>query len=91
MPDICTEKLKLLVALIVPKQIRMTFITKLFVWSVVLEPLLFFIVEEQSVGIGHNLSRLLQILVIILLGMRITLNNSTFKIPNPFYKEGRDK
>ena len=43
-----------------------TFLGKLFVWSIFLEPLLYFkIFEPTTVGITGNLSRLLQTIVII--------------------------
>mgnify|MGYP000604329456 FL=1 len=44
---------------------------KLFVWSITFEPLLFFIVAGQSVtGVGGNISRLLQFIVIVCLVVR---------------------
>jgi hypothetical protein len=45
---------------------KFSFIGKLFVWSIAVEPLLYFIVLEQAtVGIRSNLGRLLQLFVVI--------------------------
>lgn len=47
---------------------------RLYVWSVILEPLSFFILFEESFsGVSGNLSRLLQALVLIVLAIRFVL------------------
>jgi hypothetical protein len=50
-------------------QASVPFLTRLYIWSIVLEPLLFFVLFERTVsGITSNLSRLLQMLVLAVLG-----------------------
>lgn len=45
---------------------------RLYVWSVIFEPLFYFVLFEDSVfGITGNLSRLLQLATVILLGLRL--------------------
>jgi hypothetical protein len=63
-------------------------ITHLYVWSIVLEPLLFFVLFERTIsGVTSNLGRLIQIAVVILLAAKYFLGflNSgkfTIRIPN---------
>ena len=63
-------------------------IEKLFVWSVILELLLFFVVASQDVsGIGGNISRLLQFIFIVLFLVRSILRPfNALTIFNPFNK-----
>lgn len=50
----------------------MPLIEKLFVWSIVLEPMMFFVVADRAAtGVSGNLSRLLQIVVLAGLGIRV--------------------
>ena len=43
---------------------KTSILSKLYVWSVMLHPLLFFyIAHEQSIGIGGNLAKLLELIV----------------------------
>lgn len=50
------------------------FHTRLYVWSVILEPLFFFVIFDESVlGITGNLSRLLQMATLVLLVIRLAL------------------
>lgn len=52
-------------------QVRVPLLTRLFVWSVVLEPLLFFVLFERAqTGITGNLSRILQAMVVAVLLLR---------------------
>jgi hypothetical protein len=57
---------------------------KLFVWSVVLEPMLYFLLFNVNItGFGTNLSRLLQVLVIIGLLFRLLIRRGNIFFPNP--------
>ena len=59
---------------------------KLYVWSVVLEPLLFFIIwDEWVTGIGGNVSRMLQGIVVITLVFRHFMNPTRLRIMNPVH------
>jgi hypothetical protein len=63
--------------------IKLNFLTKLYVWSIIFEPLLFFIVFDQSVtGITGNISKLLQLLVVVVLILNI-IRSGRFQIINP--------
>jgi len=70
-------------------EIEISLISKLYVWSIALEPLLFFIVIDSSVvGITGNVSRLLQLTVILLLIIRAFLGSvSSLLIPNPLFSD----
>nr|HPL68426.1 hypothetical protein [Smithellaceae bacterium] len=70
---------------------QVSLITKLYVWSVVLEPLLFFIIwDEWITGVGGNLSRMLQASVLMfLIVKKIFIKPSPFRIINyahPFFR-----
>jgi len=57
-----------------PSARRVPALTKLFVWSIVLEPLIYFVVVTQSVsGIGGNISRIAQAIVIAAMLCRVAL------------------
>ncbi|RJQ25924.1 hypothetical protein C4565_07770 [Candidatus Parcubacteria bacterium] len=64
--------------------------TKVYVWSVVFEPLLFFVVwERQIAGIGGNISRILQGFVITVLILKYFITSSDLRINNlssPLYR-----
>ena len=54
------------------RQPRVAFHLRLYVWSAIFEPLFYFVLFEDSVlGITGNLSRLLQLATVILLGLRL--------------------
>ena len=63
------------------------FIGKLYVWSIILEPLLLFVVTSQDVsGVGGNISRLLQFIVICCLIISLLLKTyNSIRIFNPFH------
>jgi hypothetical protein len=66
-------------------------ISKVYVWSVVFEPLLFFnIWDEWTTGIGGNISRLLQAMVIIALILKYAMKPSqglrVINFANPIYR-----
>lgn len=69
---------------------KISLITKAYVWSVVLEPLLFFILwDEWTTGIGGNVSRILQGLVIVALILKYFLKPSGLRMinfANPLYQ-----
>ncbi len=71
---------------------RFRLINKIYIWSVVLEPLLFLIAVWGVFGQGEftirqNISRVLQLIVLIALGLRILAKQNGFTIPNPFYTQ----
>ena len=68
------------------QEFRLNFISKLYVWSVVFETLLFFILVSQNVsGVGGNLSRVLQFGVILALLFKALLTPfKKIQILNPF-------
>jgi hypothetical protein len=65
-------------------------ISKVYVWSVVFEPLLFFIIWDRlTAGIGGNISRILQAFVIIALILKYSIKPSGLRIinfANPLYR-----
>jgi len=69
---------------------KISLISKVYVWSVVFEPLLFFIIWDQwMAGIGGNISRLLQGFVIIALILKYFIKPSGLRIinfANPLYR-----
>ncbi len=64
---------------------KLTWLGKLYIWSVVFEPLLWFVVQSGNtfIGIGGNWSRILQILVISSILIRFLVKQSIYNI-NPF-------
>lgn len=72
------------------RPVRVPFRKRLYVWSVIFEPLSFFILfEEAFSGVSGNLSRLLQILVLLVLVVRLLLvhsegRTSELGIPRPW-------
>ncbi|MAJ85840.1 MAG: hypothetical protein CL687_02580, partial [Candidatus Pelagibacter sp.] len=70
------------------KEKNFGFIEKLFIWSIVFEPLLLFVIFSQNqVGISGNVSRILQLLVIFLLFLRFLITPlNEVKVFNPLYK-----
>lgn len=64
---------------------KISLLSRLYVWSIILEPLLFFVISDRSVaGIGGNISRIFQFFVIIGLLGRLLLSTGRIKVPNPF-------
>jgi hypothetical protein len=58
-------------------------ISKIYVWSVVFEPLLFFIIwDEWTAGIGGNLSRIFQGFVLFALILKYLIKSSDLRIIN---------
>jgi len=66
---------------------RLNFVSKLYVWSVVFETLLFFILVSQDIsGVGGNLSRILQFGVILTLLIKALLTPfKKIKLFNPSF------
>ena len=63
---------------------RVSLTTKIFVWSVLIEPLIFFHVVPQNIsGIGGNISRLLQLIVLIILIFKVLIVGKA-RFINPF-------
>ena len=73
------------------KENSFNYLGKLYVWSIIFEPLLFFIVVSQDVsGVGGNIGRLLQMVVILLLILTTLVGKEpSLKVPNPFYHHFR--
>ncbi|MDP2127585.1 MAG: hypothetical protein Q8K97_09405 [Pseudohongiella sp.] len=64
---------------------RIGVLTQLYIWSIIFEPLLLFLIGSQaSTGIGLNFGRLLQLLVLTGLLLRFVMNPASIRIPNPF-------
>lgn len=60
-------------------------LTQLYIWSIIFEPLLLFLIGSQATtGVGLNFGRLLQVLVLIGLLLRFVMNPAFIRIPNPF-------
>mgnify|MGYP001427717790 CR=1 FL=1 len=67
--------------------VKLGFLSKLFVWSVLMEPLLLFVVAGQATaGVGGNISRLLQLIVVVSLAYKFVFTRaSNVRVPNPFH------
>lgn len=68
------------------EQTRIALLSKIYIWSVVIEPLLFFN-SGHYFAIAFTLSRFLQFIVLISLVLRSVNKNYGFKIFNPFCPE----
>ena len=68
------------------EQTRIALLSKIYIWSVVIEPLLFFN-SGHYFAIAFTLSRFLQFIVLISLVLRSVNKNYGFKIINPFSPE----
>lgn len=65
----------------------LSFISKLYIWSIIFEPLLFFVVLDQATtGVSGNISKLIQFLVVVILFLKLLIPNIKVGIPNPFSK-----
>ena len=69
-----------------PASKKLNLTAKIYVWSVVFETLLFFILVGQEVSlVGGNLSRILQFIVIVSLIVKTSLKSSSeIRVFNPF-------
>ena len=66
------------------KELQVSALTKIYVWSVLFEPLLYFVILPQNItGVGGNISRLFQLIVIFLLIFKF-LVTLKIRFPNPF-------
>lgn len=65
---------------------KLSVVTKLYVWSVIIEPLLFFIIViPETLGVTANVSKLFQFTIFIYLIIKVLLLNSNFRgVPSPF-------
>ncbi len=63
-------------------------LTKLYVWSVIMEPLIYFIMIGHIFAISTNLSRFLQLVVLITLFLKLFVSNKwTISSPmSPYYR-----
>ena len=66
-------------------------LVKLYIWSLIIDPLLFFVIfDKSSTGVSGNISKLLQFLVIIVLFLnKIIITKNEIKFPNPLNKMNR--
>ncbi|MCZ2473342.1 hypothetical protein G9H62_10840 [Aquirufa ecclesiirivi] len=64
--------------------------SKVYIWSIIFESLLFFIVGSQTTtGVSMTVGKILQFIVFFLFFLRIVLNKGTFRIINfehPYYR-----
>jgi hypothetical protein len=66
------------------KTSRVNLLSKVYIWSVVMEPLYYFFLAPQSItGIGANFSRVLQFIVLLCLCMKLFVPGRV-RISNPF-------
>lgn len=66
--------------------VKIPVLSRLYVWSVVFEPLLFFVMFDQAAfGVGANVSRILQLIVVIGLVLKFLLSAKTSDIMVPNY------
>ena len=66
------------------KTSRVNLLSKVYIWSVVMEPLYYFILASQGItGIGWSVSRILQLFVLTCLGLKL-LESGRGRISNPF-------
>jgi hypothetical protein len=65
---------------------KLSVVTQLYVWSVIIEPLLFFIVfNPETFGVTANVSKLFQFTIFIYLIIKVLILNRSFSgIPSPF-------
>ena len=65
---------------------KLSVVTKLYVWSVIIEPLLFFMVlDAETLGVTANVSKLLQFTIFIYLIIKVLTNRSfSFIVPSLF-------
>jgi hypothetical protein len=64
----------------------LSFEFRIFVWSLLVEPLLFFVVLDQDVtGVNLSYGRLLQAAFLIILFLRCAFRGSKLVLPNPSY------
>ena len=60
------------------------YLCRIYVWSLILEPLLYFVLADRDfTGVGGNVSRIFQLVVIIILIWRGSKSYFNLKIPNP--------
>jgi hypothetical protein len=61
--------------------VKISLLTKVFVWSIAFEPLLYFMIIDPNVfGIGLHISRLLQIIVVIGFFLRLLINGDQMQM-----------
>jgi hypothetical protein len=62
-------------------------LSKLFIWSILLEPLLYFTIGGRySFGVTLSFSRILQMLVVLIWLLDIIIKRVDFNLPNPFHR-----
>jgi len=76
---------------LIKNEFPVTALSKLYVWSILFEPLTYFVIVTQNVsGVGGNISRVFQLIVIISLSLKalVTLKirfSNPFSLINRFY------
>ncbi len=58
-------------------------LSKIYVWSICLEPLLFFLIKNPFIGPTSNISRYLQTIVLVGLVIRFLIMSNLYGMPNP--------
>jgi hypothetical protein len=68
---------------------RVGTLSKVYVWSICLEPLLFFLIKNPLIGLSPNISRYLQTIVLLVLASRFFLRTYISRAPNLFAPQYR--
>ena len=64
---------------------RVNLLSKVYIWSVVMEPLYYFVMASQHItGVGANFSRVLQFFVVACLCLKLLFFPLKVRISNPF-------
>jgi hypothetical protein len=58
-------------------------LAKIYIWSVMIEPLIFFVAFGHFFGISTNISRFIQLFVLIVLFFKLILIKRNWFVPNP--------
>ena len=76
--------------IVLSKNTQLPLLARLFVWSVVLEPLLFFIIVDVNlIAIGGHIARFLQYLVVFGFLIKVLSAKSNLKVPDIFSEKYR--
>ncbi len=62
-------------------------IVKIYIWSIIIDPLLFFVLfEKSSTGISGNISKLLQLFILFFIVLKNLKTSRSISFSNPFNK-----
>lgn len=69
---------------------RLSILTKVYIWSIVFESLMFFVLGSQSTtGFSFSIGKLLQMVVVLFILIQLLTFDGKIKIENPFNQEYR--